>query len=186
MIWGTTRTQRLNEGLVYRRRIHQSCIKCLAVAHLPSDLVAGERSVVFSGGDDNAIALTVVSTKIMTGDLGPRITLSTLLIPRAHATAVTTIVVLSKTSDIKEGSTSITFMTSGNDQRIKVWDVTIRASESEAGQMRVRRIANKPTPIADVSSITRLSAVSGDGTTSVSVAICGVGIDIRRISLQHN
>jgi len=186
MIFDTTKTQHLNKGLVYRKRIHQSSVKCLAVANLPSDVVAGGRSVVFSGGDDNAIGLTVASTTIDTRDAGSRIKLSTLLLPRAHAAAVTTIVVLSTTVHSEHGSTTITFMTSGNDQRIKIWDVTIMDSESQAGQMRVRRLVNKPTTIADISSMTRLDDVSDDRTTVMSVAICGIGIDTRTITLRQN
>ncbi len=160
--------------------IHQSSIKALAYTTLsPSD------HLILTAGDDGAIALTLI--RIRTPTLSGLFsfddtTTTTLLMPRAHASAVTGVVVLAGVSESESEFESefesneqdgesgngkkkgvVRFASVGNDQRLKIWEVGVDMVEREGGGgggggeggsgIEVRRVADVYSSIADAGAL---------------------------------
>jgi len=171
----------LNEKLRldHVQRVHQNSIKCLAIVSLDQDETD---YLVFTGGDDNGLAVTRV-------DLHDKIRTSTLLLPRAHAAAVTAMTVLPRLVDSKSETTEksvstkapavpkiFTVLTTSNDQRVKTWNFTIDETSDGVTGIEVTRISNNYTPVADASCVGLIPYPAEQGR--VGVVICGVGMDI--------
>jgi WD repeat-containing protein 6 len=110
----------------YRHRVHQNSIKVMFTVSLPSK--SGQRDqIVVTGGDDNALGLTLMRTHTSGGDATPSrpiTSFQTLLIPKAHAAAVTAMCLCTVSfSPLQEFR--IRFLSTGNDQRVKLWSVSI-------------------------------------------------------------
>jgi len=157
------------------QRAHQNSIKCLATVSLES---SEADYLVFTGGDDNGLAVTRVNFQ-------EGIRTSTLLLPRAHTAAVTAITVLSNqvrsakeesSTAIPSGPSSFTVLTTSNDQRVKTWDFFIDVEAASVDGIEVKRAVNNYTPVADASCIALIPGHVDRGP--VGVLICGVGMDI--------
>ena len=148
------------EHLVWntRRQIHQDAILAVEVY----DLHDGSYLII-TGGDDNAVALTRVTAR---GDL------STLTLPRAHAAAVTGLSISS------QSQTQLLLVTTSIDQRVKLWRVDVDTDRPGIDGINVQRLANVSTAVADVSSM----ALYGFEDGAVGVLVCGVGMDLWRLS----
>ncbi|CAF9935770.1 hypothetical protein IMSHALPRED_010342 [Imshaugia aleurites] len=159
-----------------RTAIHQSSVKALDSVPLSSS----ERLVV-TGGDDGAIAFTRVATR------SPAFETASLLIPNAHASAVTGMVIFASTSDsssqIKNKHESkngvFTLASVGNDQRLKIWNVDIEDTKTErkVEGIRISRIANVHTSIADASSL----ATYRDARGRQWLLVAGIGMERWRV-----
>lgn len=142
---------------VDRYKVHQSAIH--EVVHINN--IGDGTSIVITGGDDNAIGVTRLEKQNCA---------RTLLIPRAHAAAVTGIAVLSLTEGIYWiASASI-------DQRVKLWRLEIDVARPGVDGITVRLLHDVFTAVADVSSL-ELCRLE-DGATRLLV--CGVGMDLWR------
>lgn len=140
-----------------RHLVHQNAILAVATCELHD----GSRLLV-TGGDDNAIGITR-----LTDDES----FQTLLMPRAHAAAVTGLAVISQDrSRILLASASI-------DQRLKLWRVDVDTEQPGVEGVGIKRLADVSTAVADVSSLEpyRLE----DGT--YGVLLCGVGMDMWKL-----
>jgi WD repeat-containing protein 6 len=126
--------------------IHQN-----AILALQTTSIAPEYHLLLTGGDDNAFGITLMYSSIFeetvsqTVEKGnslptPRIRFQTLLIPRAHAAAITALELLESR---KEGClTILTAASTSNDQRLKVWRITLNEDE-------LSRSSNDPGRNAD-------------------------------------
>lgn len=151
--------------------------------------------LVASGGDDNAVAFTFIEST--TGNQTaspPSPRFRSILIPNAHAAAVTSIKILPP----DKLNTHIDIVSAGNDQKVKVWRLTI-APDTMSSQalnldavgryeiietpnglepdatwspdnVTVDKIAQCYTSVADVSSLELLpeSSISASGATITS------------------
>lgn len=140
------------------QKTHQSAVLVIATHHLPDASV-----LLLTGGDDNALAITRYTSELA---------LSTLLIPRAHAAAVTALAIVPRDND------GFTLVSSGLDQYVKVWDVAVNAEKPGIDGVEVRRRCKVFTPVADVSGMALLKD-EGRGT---GVLVCGVGMDVWRLA----
>ncbi|KAF2402914.1 WD40 repeat-like protein [Trichodelitschia bisporula] len=122
-------------------RVHQSSVKAMSVVRLNRD-----NHLILSGGDDNALGLThCVLHK--TGSPG----MSVLLIPRAHAAAITaTALWLGVSSQMKFGLYAVS---GSNDQRVRVWGISMDLERSDEHGVVLRKLGNGYTAVADVSSM---------------------------------
>lgn len=162
--------------------IHQSSILAMDVAMLwPRMYLAA------TGGDDNSLGLTLLQFNaegLSSSTDQPR----TIVIPKAHAAAITAL-------KIVEGVTldslmSVTIVTVGNDQRAKAWrvDVPVNPTAQEhtilLQQVSVRKVASAWTAVADVSSLELVSKGErrrkGEESEGVSLEmmIAGVGTEL--------
>lgn len=178
--------------------VHQSTIKSMALVLLTGKHLS---YLIFTGGDDNSLAITRVEISGRTDESNTstgstRARTSTLLIPRAHAAAVTAIAILpSKEKDTMQlpvGSDSprtqvFTVLTTSNDQRVKTWSFAIDRDASGVDGVQVKKACNAYTPVADAGCVDLMvqdapsmdAAVAGSQST-VRVLICGVGMDVWR------
>ncbi|KAF3035454.1 hypothetical protein E8E12_005710 [Didymella heteroderae] len=154
-------------------RIHQNASKTMAT------YTTRLGTLVVSGGDDGALAFVAIPSASLSPSTESReehesFVQPPILIPRAHASAVTACAILTLGSDIY-------VLTSGNDEWVRLWSVTINAfrSDSHNGDaVSVRRLSRCKTSVADVSSIAVLSYSSNE---CAKVLVCGVGMEIIRV-----
>lgn len=128
--------------------------------------------IVATGGDDNAIAFTSVT--LVTGS-SSSLSCSTLLIPKAHASAVTGIQCLDlpKADESHERIVSYRFVSISNDQRLKYWILTVRQDKAEAERLSVSRKANRYSSIGDASCI----ELTPRGWPKRTAIIAGIGLE---------
>ncbi|KAK5005671.1 WD repeat-containing protein 6, partial [Cryomyces antarcticus] len=150
-----------------RLRIHQSTIKCMA-----EHILDANTWLLVTGGDDNALALTRIDS------IDCEVERATLLVPSAHAAAVTALAVLSGPREPVQGRRRLTVVTSSNDQRIKVWAVSVDLNARGVDGIAVEMVDDIFTPVADVSSM----EVMEDDGSGARVLVCGVGMDLWRLS----
>lgn len=137
-----------------RRKIHQNAI----LASTATNLSDGS-TLFFTVGDDNGLGVSRVHGKDE---------ISTLLIPRAHAAAVTAL------ATYEYGVDCFYVLSASIDQRVKLWDVRIDVTVPGVQSLHVRKVQNIFTSVADVSSMALLRLENG----STGVLVCGVGMDV--------
>jgi hypothetical protein len=182
------REQRTN--LLRSKRVHQSSIKSCTIQlvdHIPE---TKSTYFVFTGGDDNALGLSTVEISILksTGENdGCSVTASidSLLIPNAHAGAITSAKVLSwspmKMPDPQGGEPSacnrFQLASVGADQRIKTWEAVIFPGR-ELQSLNFRKIGDHFTSIADPACMSLYHDSSGNVSERAWGVICGIGLEI--------
>ena len=160
-----------------RTAIYQSSIKALDSVTLSSS----ERLIV-TGGDDGALAFTrVLTRRPSTVDVEA----TSLLVPGAHASAVTGIAVFPRPSESDchddderghDDDTGVfTLATVGNDQRLKIWHIRIPTT-AQAG-VDVRRIADVYTSVADAGAL----GTYRDARGRRGLLVAGIGMETWRI-----
>ena len=149
--------------ILQQHAVHQSSIKSLLTINLfdtarlaPNDAErqtpAHKSLLIIAGGDDQALALTRLTyTPTIDEDskAHPTFYLTTLLIPNAHASAITGIAALDKS----EENGSYRFATVGNDQRLKIWGLIFDGTKDGIEAVRIRKIRDVYTGVADASSL---------------------------------
>ncbi|ERF71317.1 hypothetical protein EPUS_03471 [Endocarpon pusillum Z07020] len=108
--------------------IHQNAILAL---HTVS--VAPNHHLLLTGGDDNAFGITLIregalgsvlhSNSNDDNNTSPLPRFRTLLIPKAHVAAITALEILD--SRRQAGLLVLTVISTGNDQRVKIWRITV-------------------------------------------------------------
>jgi WD40 repeat protein len=109
-----------------RHRVHQNSIKAMFTVSLPSQSAQRDQ-IVITGGDDNALGLTLMRTHTSGGDATlsrPITSFQTLLIPKAHAAAITAMCLCTASFSLSQ-EFRIRFLSTGNDQRVKLWSVSV-------------------------------------------------------------
>ncbi|EME48579.1 hypothetical protein DOTSEDRAFT_39901 [Dothistroma septosporum NZE10] len=158
VMWLSDKTQQ-KLSWVARHRVHQSAI--LSAVSL-NDARVGR--LMITGGDDNAIGVTLVAERESEA-------FWTLLMPRAHAAAVTALVV------VKTREHRFWFASASIDQRVKLWRVKVDAGKVGSEMVDVKLVANIFTAVADVSSMGKIQCEGGQ----VGLLVAGVGLDVWRM-----
>ena len=140
-----------------RHQVHQSATHAVATRKL-----ADGSTLLVSGGDDNAIAITRIC------DRQPA---KTLLLPRAHAAAITGVVVLAVDGD------TFWLVSASIDQRVKLWQFDVDVSRGGVEGVEVKLLQNAFSAVADVASLDVCTLEDG----GVGVLVCGVGMDLWRL-----
>ena len=182
-------------SLMWKQKVHQNSIQASLLVKL-----SGYSStwLVVTGGDDNALGLTVFCPDSVSSTRSIS-AFRTLLIPKAHAAAVTGLALLSPIRTV-EGSFSMTFASVSNDQRVKVWRLLLQAKDVVTGNLEMQdvqigKVAECWTDVADAASIELLPSASshraGDtnqhgsaSKSSYELLVVGVGMEILRISTE--
>jgi hypothetical protein len=187
----------------HRRKLHQNAI----LASTTHTLHDGS-TLLITASDDNGIAFSRLSSN-PNSDPDVKALCSTLLIPRAHAAAATALATYSyrcrksrsnfssaaaaAATDADEQEDTFYLLSAGIDQRIKAWEVQVDTTTTGNGSsdgggaesVKVRKVQNVYTSVADVScmSLLRLNSNDDDGEDedSVGVLVCGVGMDVWRM-----
>ncbi|KAL9010192.1 MAG: hypothetical protein Q9173_004855 [Seirophora scorigena] len=150
----------------HRHCIHQNTVKCISTMTSSS---AQNELVLVSGGDDGALAITRLT--FHSGGTSP--TCSTLLYPKAHATAINAIATL----QTARGSPDVhTFATLGNDQRVKTWCLETFSNEPGTKGLRLKKRRDRPTSVGDVAALVSLST-GRNGDEEMGVLVAGIGME---------
>jgi WD40 repeat protein len=184
----------------HRRKIHQNAI----LASTTRTLHDGS-TLLITASDDNGIALSRLSLN-PNSDPDVKDLCSTLLIPRAHAAAATALATYrcrksrstfspaAAATDADEQEDTFYLLSASIDQRVKAWEVSVDLTTAGNGSsggggaesVKVRKVQNVYTSVADVScmSLLRLNSNDdddGEAEGSVVVLVCGVGMDVWRM-----
>jgi hypothetical protein len=171
----------------HRQKVHQN-----AILTSTTQTLRDGSTLLVTASDDNGIALSRLPSTPHVGnpESGAKDIRSTLLIPRAHAAAVTALATYRcrKTSIASSSKQEDSFylLSASIDQRIKVWEVQVDVTAEQgsgAESVKVRKVQNVYTSVADVScmSLLRLNEDDGDDGGSTGVLVCGVGMNVWRI-----
>ncbi|KIX00449.1 uncharacterized protein Z518_10588 [Rhinocladiella mackenziei CBS 650.93] len=173
-------------------KTHQSSILAMDIVQLNSDSY-----LIATGGDDNALGLTLLSADTSTnGTRPPRHNFRTILIPHAHAAAVSALKFMSP----KHTATgfSLAAISVGNDQRAKVWSVHIDLEKAAhptddvlLEAIHVQRSWSGWTAVADVSGLEIIdgndqnqalanddSNVNEEAKQGCRILVTGVGMEV--------
>ncbi|KAL9037260.1 MAG: hypothetical protein Q9214_005777, partial [Letrouitia sp. 1 TL-2023] len=150
-----------------RARVHQSSIKSMAAIQLSEN-----DYLLVSGGDDGAVGLTRITWK--ESDL----TFSSMIIPKAHASAVNAMETLQALPSCGNKSLNfIRFVSSGNDQRLRFWRVSIAMEHSGAQGFTIQKERDVHSSVADLSCLS--TALDDENYNHLFVA--GVGLEMWNI-----
>ena len=151
-----------------RFALHQNAVLSLATCVLSDSSL-----LIISGGDDNAITIT----RFAKGRIAaPNQDALTLNIRRAHAAAVTGIVMVSHLSDHDR----MWVVSAGLDQHARLWQINVDVTQPGVEGVDVQRLASVFTCVADVSCIALMPAAEG---LQPGVLLCGVGMDMWRVTV---
>ena len=181
----------------FRTLVHQSSIKCLVT--LPLSRPA-QGHIIATAGDDGALALTRIF--FLNSPSSPQIATASLLISRAHASAITGLAILNPSDSVNNNSSDrggksevrFTIVSVGNDQRLKVWDVCVDGYVGVGVEgWKVRRVGDSATGVADAAALRfgvwgrgrRGGADEGGGDEGGEecgrLVVVGIGVEVWRV-----
>ena len=144
-----------------------------AISEPPPNSPPLRTTIIITGSDDQSLALTLFTQTPPPPSLSPppqahpppsapaaTILPPQLLIPNAHASAITSLAYLGHDQRIDNShETDLRFASVGNDQRLKTWIVTVRTNTDScdgsvaASNVRIRKVGDVYTGVADASSL---------------------------------
>ena len=150
-----------------RTGVHQSSVKAL-----DSVTISESETLIMTGGDDGAVAFTRVGIRSPSEVVFEA---ASLLIPGAHASAVTGTVFIGKPTSDTQGENPKGFILAsvGNDQRLKIWEVGLDMTQEGAEGIIISRMANVYTSVADASSL----AAYRDANGRRWLLVAGIGME---------
>ncbi|KAH8700921.1 WD repeat protein [Talaromyces proteolyticus] len=162
---------------VIHHPIHSSSIKSLDIAKL-----SPTSHLLIGGGDDNSLSVTLFrSNDTNKSDI------ATVSIQNAHASAITAIKVLTTTyhpssnhppsaaASSKRNLITVTIASSGNDQRVKIWSVSIDNNKPATQAVTVSLEINRYCSVADIIAMDVLES------SERMLVIGGVGVEMLRL-----
>ncbi|KAL8702187.1 MAG: hypothetical protein Q9201_004542 [Fulgogasparrea decipioides] len=162
--------QERNEQLrwSYHVPVHQSSIKSLSAIKIEIH----NQFLIATGGDDGALGITLFEF----GSFSEKPECARLLIPKAHAAAINSVVYVGKGVPRKsdnEGWFRHVFVSSGSDRRVKTWVVKVPKQHDRKEKGVYPSVArDRYTSVADVAAMA--TATTEDGT---EVFVAGVGME---------
>ena len=159
------------------RSLHQSSIKALDAIELADD-----SWLIASGGDDNALGLTVLEMDDETSEYAN----SALIMPNAHAAAVNAIAIIKNPRrESRQATRVVRVMTAGNDQVVKVWEIIVDSRKPGVNGVNVKQRGKHASAVADIAAI----AVLNDGKRhqrprQLKLIVSGVGTEVWRFAAE--
>ncbi|KAL4926594.1 tRNA (34-2'-O)-methyltransferase regulator RTT10 [Aspergillus undulatus] len=170
----TTSLQEETIACETRHPIHSNSIKTIDLVR-----VSDTTTLILSGGDDNAVTISLLHAELDLQDTEPRA--STITIPDAHTASVNAVKAIEQSITISDGKAQFTFASSGNDHRVKMWRVEVDMSSGARPtleNLEVQNVLDRYSPVADISC---LDIVRDEGQTKLLV--CGVGMELFTVGL---
>ncbi|KXS97508.1 hypothetical protein AC578_4593 [Pseudocercospora eumusae] len=156
-----------------RHKIHQNAILSMTTT---AKLANDHLDLIITGGDDNAIGLTILGDDDDDGMKKKKKKKKTcVVVPRAHAAAVTALAVVGGGGG-KEEDGGFWLVTAGVDQRVKIWEIEV----DEGIGIKVKLLQERFTAVADVSCMEAARLEDGQ----IGIVLCGVGMDVWRIEKE--
>ncbi|KAL4990274.1 WD40-repeat-containing domain protein [Aspergillus falconensis] len=145
-----------------RHRIHSNSIKTIDMVYLSDSI-----TLLLAGGDDNAITLTLLHTDAESDRA------ATITIPDAHTASVNAVKVIEESLTRSSGTIQLNFASSGNDHRVKLWQMTIDMQGCPVlDGVQVHNVLDRYSSVADISS---LDVVRDEA--EMKLLVCGVGME---------
>jgi WD repeat-containing protein 6 len=174
--------------------IHQDSILTLDSLDLVST-----GTLVVTGGDDNALGLTIAfpatggEPEAAEGNPGTT-AFRSILVPKAHAAALTALKIIYH--EERSGEQGLVVVSAGNDQRVKVWGITINLRDLDEDRdswharslesVRIVKLYERWTCVADLSDIGLLGAPETVGEEMrFEMVVVGVGMEALRLSVDR-
>ncbi|KAL4918965.1 WD40-repeat-containing domain protein [Aspergillus aurantiobrunneus] len=155
-----------------RHQIHSNSIKVIDVVE-----VTATTTLMIAGGDDNAVTLSLLHTEIKNGETSSRA--ATISVPDAHTASVNAVKIIEQSIAKSDGAIQLSFASSGNDHRVKLWQVTLAMHDRPTlDGMQVQNVLDRYSPVADISSLD----VFLDGEET-KLLVCGVGMELFTVEL---
>ena len=185
---------------LFRHSVHQNSIKAMHSVDLVSQNPSQYNRLVITGGDDNALGLTLMRTESDFPTFRAPV-FQSLLIPSAHAASITAICVHTEETlycDLfRPNGCYISFLTTGNDQRVRRWSVYVDFDRMGGGlgddlggpsmaAVQISLLADQPTEVSDVGAMEIVETGSphvsktppSGGDKTVHVLVVGIGMEI--------
>ncbi|KAK6432901.1 WD repeat-containing protein 6 [Oleoguttula sp. CCFEE 5521] len=167
-LWSSDSTDAARVSWTSRHQVHQNAVLSCTVHTLPD-----RSTLIITGGDDNALAFTRITDYPLASP-----SLRTLIIPRAHAAAVTGVLCRSTGVD---GALEVVSV--GLDQKVKVWQVRIDTSQDGVDGVEVQRKGKGWSSVADAGEMVWLGGrgrAPGQGVHNqqAEVLVVGVGMEV--------
>ncbi|OKP14782.1 Regulator of Ty1 transposition protein 10 [Penicillium subrubescens] len=169
-----------------RYRVHSNSTKAMELVPL-SDTAA----VIVTASDDCSINVSLLRTRSADPDadeIGVNACVSTVSIPDAHAASVTALKILrQEVSATASGLpvSRLTFVTSGNDHRLKLWSITVDPTKQGTEGMIVEFLLDRYSAVADIASLGFLPELdSQSGKTQGKLLVGGAGMEMLEARLM--
>ena len=154
----------LKLSMISNHKLHQSSIKALDIA------IEDRKIIVASGGDDNALGVTVYQADDLA--FKPR----SILLSSAHAAAITGLTFANPES----ASEDMRLVTSSNDQRVKEWALKGDLGDQPYPLLRIIKVGDAFTSVADVGDVVTANI---KGVTR-KVFVVGNGMEVYNVALR--
>ncbi|KAJ6016315.1 hypothetical protein N7540_010906 [Penicillium herquei] len=173
-----------------RYQIHSNSIKAMECVTISPGV-----TLVLSGGDDNSLSISLLNHSQLSAS-DPYIEVSTKSIPDAHTASVTAIQVLNEPSAQvdRAGSHSVlTFASSGNDHRVKIWRLILDQSQCDSPKIEVQLLEDKYSSVADIASFSLFRGNESHGhddslqltkSDEMQLLVSGVGMELFKINFE--
>jgi hypothetical protein len=179
--------------VVLQKRVHQSSIKsCETILLSKSSHVS--TYLACTGGDDNGIGLCLIElSKSETAEEETdkvSIRSEALVIPNAHAGAITAIRLLSKEEAVSQPDLKkykMIIATVGADQYLRLWKIEINLGEGPES-WSVEEVAERHASVADPGAMelrVYKSEVDGVPVHRIEGLVCGIGMELWSLNV-HN
>lgn len=170
-----------------RYQVHCNSIKAMELVPL-SDTAA----VIVTASDDCSITVSLLRTGSADSDvdeIGINAHVSTISVPDAHAASVTALKILHQEEVSVPASGSnvsrLTFVTSGNDHRLKLWSITVDPTKQGTEGMIVEFLLDRYSAVADIASLGFLPDVGSQlGETQGKLLVGGAGMEMLEARLM--
>ena len=173
-------------SIVHHHRVHQSSVKSLCISHISEN-----DFLLVTGGDDNALAISLLHLsgalqQVKDSDRANILECSAVILPKAHAAAINAVVDISghgssspestsRQRSSRQNSKQFAFATTGNDQLIKTWSVTVDVSRAGANGIEVQKAGKWKSEVADA---TCMAFVNSDSTDEALLVVAGIGVEM--------
>jgi WD repeat-containing protein 6 len=164
-----------------RYQVHLNSIKAIEMIQ-----ISREATLVMSGGDDNALAVSLLEEN---PNHAAGAIMSTVSIPDAHASAITTVRLLQHRR-LAGSRTETLVASSGSDHRMKMWTISIDLVKQGTESITILERINRYVPVGDISCMDILQHPQGDNAaegpenvSKIRLLVCGVGMELLDVNL---
>nr|OQO25822.1 hypothetical protein B0A51_09492 [Rachicladosporium sp. CCFEE 5018] len=167
-LWSHEPTDAAKVSWTSRHKLHQNAILARNMCKLSDSSI-----IVVTGGDDNALAFTRIASLASASP-----SLTTLIVSKAHAAAVTGVLCRSTGAN---GTLEVVSV--GLDQKVKVWQVRIDTGQDGVDGLEVQRKGKAWSSVADAGEMVWSGGCGtapghGEHDKQAGVLVVGVGMEV--------
>ncbi|KAG9236458.1 WD repeat protein-like protein [Amylocarpus encephaloides] len=157
--------------MISSSRVHQNAIKSLDFMASTPTIDSSGFIIVVTGGDDNALAISVRTLDRFNPEA------RSFILRSAHAAAITGVCIVSE-PPTDGASNTFRVVSTSNDQRVKEWQICVEQSAEGVFTADIKMTGNVFTPVADIGDIAVLKHATRDNKSEGKVIIVGNGMGV--------